>query len=172
MVSSRMESAPGSLRIARGDIRSEDAQLLLAALDAELTARYPEEPVSEWRLEPDEVSPGQGAFVVAFRDQRLVGCCALRRLEDGSGEVKRMYVRPEERGRGAAKQLLQAIEAEARALGLVRLVLETGVRQPEAIKVYERGGFTRIAPFGHYVDSPLSVCMGKDLSKDLTASLW
>ena len=56
-----------------------------------------------------------------------------------------------------------AATREARALGCARPVLETGIRQPEAIALYERAGFSRIPAFGEYVHSPLSVCMGKDL---------
>jgi GNAT superfamily N-acetyltransferase len=74
-----------------------------------------------------------------------------------------MYVSPEERGRGLSRLLLNALESEARALGLSRLVLETGVRQVAALALYERAGFSRIAPFGEYVGSPLSVCMAKEL---------
>jgi putative acetyltransferase len=59
--------------------------------------------------------------------------------------------------------LLGTLEAEARGLGVNRLVLETGVRQPEAIALYERAGFRKIPAFGEYVDSPLSVCMAKAL---------
>jgi GNAT superfamily N-acetyltransferase len=74
-----------------------------------------------------------------------------------------MYVSPEERGRGVGRALLAALEAEARALGVSRLVLETGIRQSRAIALYERAGFASIAPFGEYARSALSVCMGKDL---------
>ena len=102
---------------------------------------------------------------MAFRGKQEIGCCAIRRLDDGTGEVKRMYVRPEQRGTGVADALLVAIEAEAQALAVSRLVLETGVRQPEAIKLYERCGFVRIASFGQYVENPLSFCMGKDLAR-------
>jgi putative acetyltransferase len=59
--------------------------------------------------------------------------------------------------------VLEALEAEARALGIARLVLETGTRQGEALALYRRTGFSRIPPFGEYVGSPLSVCMAKDL---------
>jgi GNAT superfamily N-acetyltransferase len=89
----------------------------------------------------------------------------VRRIEPGVGEIKRMYVCPAARGLGIGRAVLDALEAEARALGLTRLVLETGVRQPEAIALYERVGYARIAAFGEYVDSPLSVCMGKDLPR-------
>ena len=59
--------------------------------------------------------------------------------------------------------ILAALEAEARQLGIARLLLETGERQPEAVTLYTRAGFVRIPPFGEYLTSPLSVCMAKDL---------
>jgi GNAT superfamily N-acetyltransferase len=77
--------------------------------------------------------------------------------------LKRMFTRPEERGRGVARALLTALEGAASALGVERLVLETGARQPEAIALYERNGFIRIAAFGEYESSPLRVCMAKQL---------
>jgi GNAT superfamily N-acetyltransferase len=75
-----------------------------------------------------------------------------------------MYVVPAFRGQGIARRLLTALEAESTALGISRLVLETGDRQPEALALYERAGFARIPAFGKYVDSPLSVCMAKQLA--------
>jgi GNAT superfamily N-acetyltransferase len=114
-------------------------------------------------LTEDEVGEGKGVFLVASIDGRPVGCGALRRIESGVGELKRMYVSPAERGRGVGRALLEALEAEARRLGLRRVVLETGTRQAEALALYRRAGFTAIPAFGEYVDSPLSVCLGKDL---------
>jgi putative acetyltransferase len=151
------------VRTERADITSRRSQALVDALDVELSARYPEERVNEYRVEPAEVSVDRGCFLVAIRGDVAIGCCALRRLSDNSGEIKRMYVVPEERGRGVAKVLLMAIEDAARTLGIMRLVLETGVRQPEAIRLYERHGFARIPRFGDYMENPLSVWMGKDL---------
>jgi GNAT superfamily N-acetyltransferase len=77
-----------------------------------------------------------------------------------------MYVAPTARGLGVGRQILNALEAEARRLGARRLVLETGPRQPEALALYAHAGFTQIPLFGEYLDTPhpdLSVCMAKDL---------
>jgi putative acetyltransferase len=149
--------------VERCDIRSPVALALIAALNAELTGRYPEEGATHFRLDPDEVAEGRGAFLIASRSSMPIGCGAVRLIDERQAEIKRMYVRPEERKRGVGRVLLAALEAEARRLGLSRLVLETGVRQLEAIALYERAGFSRIAPFGEYVGSPLSVCMAKAL---------
>jgi putative acetyltransferase len=156
-------SAQGSLTIQRFDILAPEARTLIDALNAELSSRYPEPGANHFRLDPDEVAEGRGAFVIASRTGVAIGCGAIRTIEDRTGEIKRMYVSPEERGRRVGRALLAALEAEARALGMARLVLETGERQPEAIALYEREGFSRVEPFGEYVHSPLSVCMAKDL---------
>jgi putative acetyltransferase len=139
------------------------AVALIGALNAELSARYPEEGATHFRLDPEEVAPGRGAFVVAYLADEPAGCGAVRRIEAGIAELKRMFVAPARRGQGVGRAVLEALEAEARALGTTRLVLETGVRQPEALALYERAGFTRIPSFGEYVDSTLSVCLAKDL---------
>ena len=74
-----------------------------------------------------------------------------------------MYIAPSVRGRGVGHRMLTALEAEARRLGVTRLVLETGERAHEAMKLYARAGFVRIPRFGEYINSPLSLCMAKDL---------
>lgn len=98
-------------------------------------------------------------FVVAFDDEdHGLGCGGLRLLDAEHGEVKRMYVDPSARGTGVARAILEALDTEAQARGWRRLVLETGYLQPDAIRFYEREGFTRIPNFGAYVDSPISLC--------------
>jgi putative acetyltransferase len=149
--------------ISRFDILSREARNLIDALNAELSRLYPEEGANHFRLSPDEVAPGRGAFLIALRSGKPVGCGAVRRIEETTAEIKRMYVKPEERGQGIGRALLLALEAEARTLGVSRLVLETGLRQSEAITLYEHAGFSRIPPFGEYVQSPLSFCMAKEL---------
>ena len=154
---------PTGLAVERADIRSLEARALIEALNAELSSRYPEDGATHFRLDAEEVAPGHGAFLVAARAGKLVGCGAVRRIEAGTAEIKRMYVSPEARGQRVGRAVLSALEREARALGCARLVLETGVRQQEAIALYEHAGFSRIPAFGEYVHSPLSVCMAKDL---------
>lgn len=151
------------LLVKRCEIVSAVARGLIEALNAELSQTYPEEGACHFRLDAEEVSEGRGAFLVAWRGERPIGCGAVRRIHDRVGELKRMYVALEERGRGVGKALLNALEAEARALEISRLVLETGVRQDRAIALYERAGFRRIEPFGEYLSSPLSICMARDL---------
>ncbi len=154
------------LRVRPEDLHAPAAQQLICALNAELTARYPEEGANHFHLEAREVSEGQGAFFIAYLHHEPVGCGAVRRIEPDVAEIKRMYVVPRVRGRGVGGRILNALEAEARRLGVRRLVLETGPRQPEAIALYARSGFTEIPLFGDYLNSPhpeLSVCLAKEL---------
>lgn len=136
---------------------------LIQALNAELTERYPHDVTDHFRLDAEEVVPGRGAFLVAYVSGKVAGCGAVRLLDAAEAEIKRMYVVPELRGHGLGRTLVAALEAEARALGVTRLILETGERQPEAIGLYASLGFMRIPAFGEYVGSPLSVCMAKAL---------
>ncbi|MCA9665295.1 MAG: GNAT family N-acetyltransferase [Myxococcales bacterium] len=164
------------VRVARVDIASPLAARLIARLDAELSATYPEEGATHFRLDGHEVAPGRGGFFVMHVDgvpsgpvADAVACGALRLLDaerEASGvraELKRMFVVPEARGRGLSRVLLAALEGEARALGASAVVLETGARQTAAIALYRSSGYRDIEPFGEYVGSPLSLCLGKPL---------
>jgi putative acetyltransferase len=140
---------------------SDDARRLVGALDAELSLLYEPEQRFGPNLKAAHLSPGQGTFLVARTDGKAVGCGALRRLDVTTGEVKRMYVEPDLRGRGIAKQILDRIESAAAELGIHRLVLETGIHQEDAIALYTRAGFRAIPCWGEYAGSPTSVCLEK-----------
>jgi GNAT superfamily N-acetyltransferase len=160
------DAHPVTIEIRREDISSAVAASLIVALNAELSTRYPEEGANHFRLDADEVAEGRGAFFIAYADGKPVGCGATRRLDAGTTEIKRMYVSPDARGRGVGRAILTALEAESHRLGVRRIVLETGERQPEALALYARAGFARIPAFGEYIGSPLSVCMAKRLRLD------
>jgi putative acetyltransferase len=151
------------LDIRRQKLTSPVAQLLILALNAELEARYPEEGANFFRLDPEEVAEGRGAFLVAYLAGKPVGCGAVRTIEPGLAEIKRMYVDPSVRGRRVGRQIVDALEAHARQLGAKRIVLETGPRQPDAIAMYAHAGFREIPLYGEYIGSQFSVCMAKDL---------
>jgi GNAT superfamily N-acetyltransferase len=116
-------------------------------------------------VDPAQFEPPAGAFLVAWLDGRPAGCGGWRTYHGDRdvAEVKRMYTVPEVRGRGVALALLRALEEAARQAGRKRIVLETGHRQPEAIALYIKAGYERIADFGHYKDEPGVRSYGRDL---------
>ncbi|MFN2270444.1 MAG: GNAT family N-acetyltransferase [Anaerolineae bacterium] len=141
------------------DPHGDAAARLIKNLSAELGERYGDD--GSGAFSPDDVQVPGGAFVIAWLDHQPVGCGALRPLERGVGEVKRMFVEKDARRQGIAKKILGKIEAIACVLGYRALRLETGILQPEAIKLYESAGYRRVCCYGHYADNPLSVCFEK-----------
>jgi len=155
----RIESLP---------ITHPDAALLVEEVQGEYVARYGGR--DETPIDPAYFEEPDGAFFVGYLDGRPVATGAWRRrsdvLVDGSSlaaEIKRMYVAPGARGRGLARAMLAHLEDTARASGAEVMVLETGLRQPEAIALYESSGYLPIAGFGFYKDAPLSRCMARNL---------
>lgn len=92
-----------------------------------------------------------------------VGCGGLRDLADEAVEIKRMYVVPAHRGRGAGRAVLAALEQAARTRGAKVARLETGDQQQEAVILYERAGYHQIPLFGAYADSIHSICYEREL---------
>jgi GNAT superfamily N-acetyltransferase len=154
----------GPVVIRHSTLASVDAARLIEALNAELAAAFPEPGANHFSLSGGQVEAGNGAFLVAYLDNVAVGCGAVRRLDAVSAELKRMYVDPSLRGQGIGRALVDALEREARLLGVTKVVLETGTRLARAIRLYETMGYARIPLFGEYLASPdTSVCFGKSL---------
>ena len=102
--------------------------------------------------------------VVLYMDEAAVSCGGLKPFEPGSMEVKRMYTVPSARGKRLAAQVLRELEQWAIELGCNKLVLETGKRQPEAIALYQRTGYSFIPNYAQYEKIDNSVCFEKQLS--------
>ena len=144
--------------VRRLDWDAPEATMLRTAQRSEVAGRY-NDPNSE--PGPTPTSHDVTLFLVAFDDDSTtpIGCGGLRAIDDSHGEIKRMFVVPERRGSGAATLVLRSLENVARDdLGWERVVLETGDRLPEAIRFYEREGYTRIPNFGYYAASKHSLC--------------
>jgi putative acetyltransferase len=151
--------------IRRSTLASPEAARLIAALDAELTTTFPEPGATHFSLSDGQVEAGHGAFLVAYVEDLAVGCGAIRRLDEVTAEIKRMYVEPSVRSRGIGRALVEALEREARHVGATRIVLETGTRLTPAIKLYQAMGYVHIPLFGEYLSSPeTSLCFGKSLA--------
>ncbi|MCD2518053.1 GNAT family N-acetyltransferase [Massilia sp. G4R7] len=138
-----------------------EVRAMLEQLDAYCASLYPAE--SNHLMDIDSLLQGDVLFLVARDvDGKAVGCAAL--VNRGSyGEVKRMFVDTARRGLGTGAQLLEHLEMFARMSGIRGLKLETGIHQPEAIRLYERAGYLRGEPFGDYNADPLSLFMEKNL---------
>jgi len=104
--------------------------------------------------------------VVAYENEKPVGCGAIKEFESGTMEVKRMYVSPDERKKGIASKILNELENWASELSCTRCLLETGKRQPEAIGLYKKSGYKQIPNYGQYANVENSVCFEKILKKD------
>ena len=103
--------------------------------------------------------------VLAYEDPTPVGCGAMKQFEADSMEIKRMYVFPEYRGLGIATKVLAELERWAGESGYVRCVLETGKKQPEAIALYTKNGYSSIPNYGQYVGKENSVCFEKKIGR-------
>ncbi len=147
------------VEVARAAWDDPDAVALRAAQRFEIDGRYG----ADTELGPKPTGDDVAVFLVARRDGEPVGCGGLRAIDGEHGEIKRMYVTPDARGSGVSTAILAALEDEARERGWSRLVLETGIEQPDAIRFYTREGYTPIERFGHYVHSEISRCFGKAL---------
>ena len=159
-----MLMAPDTITIARASLTDEVSRGLVASLNAELSGAYIEPGATHFQLDPEEVTGGRGTFLIVYRAGSPAGCGALRLLDAETAELKRMYVAPAVRGTGLGRRLVFALEVEARALRVRRLVLETGVRQAAALALYRATGFHPIPLFGEYCLSPqTSICLGKEL---------
>jgi putative acetyltransferase len=152
-----------SLSIAAEPFDSDDARCLIAALDAGLAELYPPEQRFGPNLKAQHLEGGRGAFLVARDGDRAVGCGAIRLLDPTTAEAKRMYVQPDQRGKGVGQAVLAGLEAAAKTLGVRRLVLETGIYQDAALSFYRRAGFTPVDCWGEYAASPTSICLEKHL---------
>ena len=149
------------------DPHGADAQRLLAALTAEITELYADlgyDGTGGFALA--DVDVPRAVLVVAYADGNPVGCGALRPYQADIAEVKRMYTVPAWRGRGVAAAVLAELERQARTFGYPIMRLETGDRQPGAIRLYERSGYRHIPTFGPYVAWSDSVCFEKPLALD------
>lgn len=150
-----------------------DAKRLIDEVQQEYVRRYggpDESPV-----DPQEFADPSGLFLVGYAAAEPVTMGGWRRHGDEhpetrwaspAAEIKRMYVAESARGRGHARAMLARLEETAAAAGVRWLLLETGLRQPEAIALYRSAGYDIVSAFGHYADAELSIHLGKRLSKE------
>ncbi len=145
------------------DFRKTDAALppareLLAAMEAEMLELYADSMVTMPPAGPADFTPPDGVYLVGYADDEPVCGGGLKRLPDDAAEIKRMYVVPAARRRGAARALLGALEQTARDLGYSIVRLDTGPRQPQAKALYLASGYVEV---GNYNANPYAAYWGE-----------
>jgi GNAT superfamily N-acetyltransferase len=138
-----------------------EAIVLIQELDALLTPLYPSQ--SRHGFSVEKLLAEAVAFFLLRSNGTPAACAGIKLFGSEYGEIKRMYVRPQFRGQGFGKLMVNHLSEYARTQGVLLLRLETGIHQREAIDLYERMGFQRIAPFWPYQEDPLSRCYEKQI---------
>ena len=137
------------IKITRVDPSSPAARWCVAQYFAELANRFENgfDPAQSIPVDDAELRAPHGAFLVATVDGESVACGAVKSIAPGVGSLKRMWVAGSVRGVGFGRQMLMALESEARGLGLTTLRLETNRSLVEAIRLYKSTGYVEVAPF-------------------------
>lgn len=150
------------LKVIRTNSDDPDFIELVKKLDADLTERDGSDSIFYSQFNKIDMIKHA---VVAFENYEPIGCGAMKEFTPESMEMKRMYTTPEGRGKGIATAVLTELEKWAVELLYKKCVLETGKRQPEAIKLYQKNGYKNIPNYGQYIGIENSMCFEKDLSK-------
>ncbi len=146
------------IHLVRTDSTNQDFIDLVKRLDADLAKRDGDEhPFYAQYNTIDKIK----YVVVAYEDDQPVGCGAIKEYSPGVVEVKRMYTSPESRGKGVATKVLSELEAWAGELSYGTCILETGKKQPEAIRLYQKNGYKIIPNYGQYAEVENSLCFEK-----------
>lgn len=148
------------IRLIRTDAQHEDFIHLVTMLDAELRIRDGEDHFFYAQFNTlDSIKHA----VVAYKDDEAIACGAFREYADSIVEIKRMFVRKEFRGQGVAGMILSELESWAGEHGFQTCILETGHNQPEAIRLYQKSGYSTIPNYSPYEEVTTSICMKKVL---------
>ena len=148
------------INLVRTDSDNKDFIFLVRFLDKELAELDGDEHAFYAQLnKTDKIKHA----IVAYENDKPVSCGAIREYSPASTEIKRMYTLPEFRGNGIATRILAALETWAAELCYQKCILETGKRQPEAIRLYEKNGYKRTTNYGKYAGVENSVCFEKNI---------
>lgn len=148
------------IKCTRTSSKNEDFQKLVSELDADLRIRDGKDHSFYAQFnKTDNIKH----VVVAYENNIPVGCGAIKEYASDTMEVKRMFVPLNYRGRGIATSVLNELERWTKELNYSKCILETGKKQPEAIGLYKRNGYSVIANFGQYKDVENSVCFEKNI---------
>jgi GNAT superfamily N-acetyltransferase len=147
-----------NFKIKLASVNSVEIKILTNELHKDLELIYGKGMIEEFIDENEQML----IFYAAYDEsENAVACGALKHFDDQTAEIKRMYVKPEYRGRGLSKTILSELEDKAKELNYNRLLLETGLKQPEAMSLYNKFGYKTIKCYGKHVDDPDSRCFEK-----------
>ena len=146
------------IKLLRTDSDNADFRELVALLDADLAIRDGAE--HAFYAQYNKIDKIRHV-VVAYENEKAIGCGAFKEYEPRAAEIKRMFVREENRGQGIAGKILAELETWAKELNYSECILETGKKQPEAIALYRKNGYEVIPSYGQYLNVENSVCMQK-----------
>ena len=148
------------IRIVRTNSDNADFVTLVRLLDADLAARDGSD--HSFYAQFNKIDKIKHA-IVAYQDDKPIGCGAIKEFSKKAMEVKRMYTVPDSRGKGVASRILAELETWASELGFEKCLLETGKRQPEAIELYKKNGYQIISNYGQYEGIDNSLCFEKNI---------
>ncbi|MCZ8284384.1 MAG: GNAT family N-acetyltransferase [Bacteroidia bacterium] len=148
-------------RLQRTNSDDPDFQALVRELDKDLAIRNGED--HSFFAQFNKINAIKHV-VLAFENEQVVGCGAIKEYDADTMEVKRMFVPLEKRGKGIASAVLKELEHWAKELGYQTCVLETGRKQPEAIAVYKKNNYRIIQNYGQYAGVESSVCFEKHIT--------
>lgn len=150
------------IKFIRTDSDNSDFQQLVKLLDKDLSIRDGDDHAFYNQFNKIDAIKH---VIVAYEGNTPVGCGAIKEYDSQSMEVKRMYVPEDQRGKGIATLILNELEKWAETLGYKKCILETGIRQPEAIALYKKNGYRIISNYGQYENMVTSVCFEKELKQ-------
>ncbi|WP_298894208.1 GNAT family N-acetyltransferase [uncultured Psychroserpens sp.] len=148
------------IKIIRTDSKNEDFSDLIKELDAYLKVTDGDEHEFYNQFNGIDVL---NHVILVYDQNEAVACGAFKEFNTSSVEIKRMYTKPKTRGKGLASQVLSALETWAHELGYTACVLETGIRQKEAVQFYKKNNYTNIPNYGQYINMTNSLCFEKKL---------
>ena len=157
-----MKSIEKMIRINRTSAGDTDFQELVKELDNELAIRDGEEHLFYSQFSKIDTIK---YVVIAYDENRPVGCGAIKKYDTQTMEIKRMYVKSGKRGKGIASMVLHELEKWSKELGFEKCILETGIHQPEAVRLYEKNNYHIIPNYAQYENVENSICYGKKLKE-------
>lgn len=148
------------IQLLKTDNSNTDFQNLVKLLDADLAVKDGDDHDFYHQFNGIDILK---YIIVAYENDQILGCGALKPYDQTSVEIKRMFTQPKARGKGIATQILSALEIWAKDLGYSYSILETGKRQPDAIALYSKNGYQITDNYEPYTDMDNSVCFRKEL---------